>query len=152
MSSTGNHDAEAPVGRIATIIGLLAVAGCAPRGPDPKSAGLVAVVSPGSGPDTVVVEYRNGTAAEAVIGEQVLATNVLALEVTDGSGKRMPPVPPAVPWERDAGVRIPAGGSRRVEYSLQMFDPPLPAGRYRVRVRIDGWACEPLEYTVKEGR
>ena len=144
------------VGTIAPLV--LALAGCSSPAPDatakadpapaPAANGLTAVVSPGPRPNTVVVEYRNGTPKEVVVSEQVLITNCLALEVADRAGRVVPPVPPSPPWPKDEEVRIPAGGTHRVEYTLHMFSPALPPGRYRVRVRIEGWACEPLEYPV----
>jgi hypothetical protein len=95
-----------------------------------------------------MVEYRNRTPTAVVVSGQVLGTNCLALEVLDRTGKVIPTVPPSPPSPWDYGVNIPAGGVHRVEYTFHMFDPPLSPGRYRVRVRIEGWVCEPLEYLV----
>jgi hypothetical protein len=145
--------------RASTIAILMAaLTGCSSPTPDAAPAAdpapvaavgsLTAEVSPGPRPNTVVVLYRNGTAQEAIISEQVLITPCLALEVTDRDGRVLPPVPPSPRWPKDEGVRIPAGGTRQVEYSLHMFSQPLPPGLYQVRVRIKGWASEPLEYAV----
>ena len=118
--------------------------------PAPANAnGLSAMVSPGSRPNSVLVEYRNGTPDAVVVSTQVLVTGSLALEIANRNGSVIRPVPPSPPWPQDAGVRIPAGGTHRVEYALDMFDPALPPGRYHVRTRIEGWACEPLEYEVR---
>jgi len=114
----------------------------------PPTPGLTAVLSAGSRPDRVVVEYRNQTADEVRVSEQVLITGCLALEVRNAGGQVMYTVPPSPPWPRDEGVAIPAGGSYRREYDLDMFNPPLQPGRYWVRVRIPGWSNEPLSYTV----
>lgn len=120
-----------------------------PAPPVAKVGGLKAVISPGMKRDTVLVEYRNGSSNDVVLSEQVLITNSLALEVLDSTGRRMSTVPPSVPWSRDDGVRIPAGGVHRQEYTLTMFDPALKTGRYRVRTRLEEWTCEPMEYVVK---
>ncbi len=147
--------------RVTALVPLILLVGCsspssapsvAVPGPPVVANGLVAMVSPGPRLNTVTVEYRNDTHQEVTISRQVVESNVLALEVSDSSGRRMPPVPPSIPWSRDDGVRIPAGGIHRAEYSLEMFSPSLPPGRYRVRVQIKGWACEPLEYTVDARR
>lgn len=156
------------MGRFIAIAAVLtsSLLGCSPRSPThvsatggttvtfptpaaaPASTGLVAVLSPGPEPGTIAVEYRNHTAAEAVVSAQVITSNILALEVTDAAGRRQDTIPPSIPWIRDGGVRIPPGGVRRFEYGLNMFGNPLPPGRYRVRVAIEGWTCEPLDFTV----
>jgi hypothetical protein len=108
---------------------------------------LTAVVSPGKGTNTVSVEYRNGTSKEVTVNKQAILTGSLALEVSDRNGRVIPTVPPPLPDKNDPGVRIPAGGVHRVEYRLNFFSPGLE-GRYRVRTRLSGWTCEPVEIDV----
>jgi hypothetical protein len=127
---------------------LALLAGCIPAVTDaPMTGQLTAVLTSGPDPNTVVVEYRNGTGKEVRVSEQVLVTNCLALEVLDDTG-RLVSVPPSTPWERDDGVAIPAGGVREQRYKLDQFSPPLQPGQYQVRVRIEGWECKPLTLRV----
>lgn len=137
---------------VARIALLSTITGCSAFPPDPPRVnpvrpGLTAVVSPGSRPNSVIVTYRNDTQAEIVEKAQLLETSVLALEVIDVNGRIIAPVPPSPPWVVDPGVRIPAGGVCRVEYEVnQMFQKPLPAGKYRIRPRL--WAGETFRYTA----
>lgn len=110
--------------------------------------GLTAVVSPGPKPNTIAVEYQNNTPNEVAVNDQVLGSNILALEVRDLTGEIRLTVPPPVPALREVSKIIPPGTVHREEYTLHMFSPPLPPGRYKVAVRIEGWSCEPLEYDV----
>jgi hypothetical protein len=118
--------------------------------PADEPNGLTAVLSPGKEPNTVLVEYRNGTTKEVTTNSQVLTSGILALQVIDRTGRVVPPVPPPTPLKEDPGIRIPAGGVHRMEYPLNHFIPRLAPGRYRVRCRVTAFVSEPIEIEIVE--
>lgn len=80
------------------------------------ATGLTAVISPGSEPNSVIVDYENRTSTEIVVSEQELITGPLALEVSDRNGRVIPPVPPSVPWPHDMAFRFQP--EARIEWNI----------------------------------
>lgn len=111
-------------------------------------AELSATVALATDPGTVRVEYRNGTDQEVKINRVAIASPILALAVLDAAGKVVPTVPPPLPSPEE--IAIPAGKTKSFSYTLNHFSPPLPAGRYGIRVRLPGWVSNQLQYEVKE--
>lgn len=72
---------------------------------------------------------------------------VLAVEVRDASDARVPTMPPPVPRPEDAERIVLRPGEQLVrDYRLDVFSPPLAAGRYTLHCRMV--ACAPLAFTV----
>ncbi len=139
--------------RFPVVLVLLGLASTEHACAAPAAAGkLTATVSPGKKKGTVRVEYRNGTGRAVRVNRQVIESGVLALEVLDGSGRVVPPVPPPVPSAKPEEVVIPAGEARSYSYTLNHFSPPLPPGRNRVRTRLKGWGSNAVVYVVGGGK
>ena len=117
-------------------------------GADEKSAALRVMLSLGK-MGTVDAVYQNGSKDDVKEDKQVILNSILALEVRDGSGKVLPPVPPTV-LRNPEYVVIPAGKEISVSYNMDIFSPPLTPGTYSVRVRLPDWKSNELRYTVRK--
>jgi hypothetical protein len=72
---------------------------------------------------------------------------VLALEVRDANGQRVPTVPPPVPRPEDAEpIVLAPGETLERDFQLDVFSPSLPAGTYALHCRVV--ACAPWRFTV----
>lgn len=135
----------------ATTLGVLI--GLAAAAPAPRDAStLVATIQAGPREGSVEVEYRNNTGEAVTIDKQVLQSGILALDVLDSKGNVIPTVPPPIPSAKQEFVTIAAGSSHKQIYSLNHFSPPLPAGKYQVRVGVPGWKSSDFTYEVKDAK
>lgn len=101
---------------------------------------MYAEVSKANDQGDIFVRYRNNTSSDLSLSAQLMASAVLALSVESVDGKVMLPMPPPTPDPSAGTLEIPARDEWTQRYSLNaMFDPPLPPGRYRVRVKLEGW-------------
>ena len=108
-------------------------------------AALRAVLSPdgatfpSSVRGAITVEFRNEGSDDEVLRMDVLGVGILSLDVFDARGERIPTIPPPMPPTpeemENAKETLAPGESRRVEYSLHMFSPPLPVGTYTAKMR-----------------
>lgn len=123
--------------------------GCSFQSPQGQhQVGLVATVKASANPNTVEVEFQNGTSAAVNVERYTLESSVIVLEVIDSNGLVIPPVPPSIPPNDPEHVSIPPEGRRKLIYNLQHFSPPLLPGKYRVRVKLEGWISNYFEYEV----
>lgn len=128
-----------------TALGVASYAATTAAADCPK--GLKATISRGKA-DEVVACYHNGTDKNVRVDKQVIGCGILALDVRDTTGKVIPPVPPPVPAAKTQYVVIAAGTTISISYDMNFFSPPLPAGTYRVQVRLPDWRSNELEYRV----
>jgi hypothetical protein len=97
----------------------------------------------------IIVHYRNGTHSEIRINTQLMTSGVLALDVESTNGKPMLPMPPPTPDPSAEMIEIHSGEEWIQRYALEeMFDPSLPPGAYRVRVKLEGWSSNVCEVVV----
>lgn len=76
-----------------------------------------------------------------------LEISLLALEVHNAAGARIPTIPPPVPRPEDTKpVAIAPGASITRDYRLSVFSPALAPGRYTVHCRIV--ACMPASFAI----
>ena len=96
---------------------------------------------------TAALTITNRGAAALSLAQGPLEIAVLALEVHDATGARVPTIPPPVPSPDDVTpVAIAPGASITRRYRLAVFSPPLAPGRYTVHCRIV--ACAPAGFEV----
>jgi len=80
----------------------------------------------------------------------VLAVGILSLDVFDSAGQRIPTIPPPMPLTPEeveaAKEQLAPGQSRRIDYSLHMFSPPLPAGTFTAKLR--DIPCNAVTFTI----
>jgi hypothetical protein len=118
--------------------------------------GLRAVLSPdkaafvSSVEGQLTAEITNEGTDPAELRMDVLAVGIFSLDVFDSAGKRIPTIPPPMPLTPEeveqAKELLPPGQSRRIEYTLHMFSPPLPAGTYTAKLR--DIPCEAVTFTI----
>lgn len=129
------------------------VIGLAIAAPAPKNTNvLTATIKAGPKEDSVEVEYRNSTGEAVRIDKLVMESGILALEVLDAKSRFVPTVPPPIPRVKTEFITILPGSSHKQVYGLSHFSPPLPAGKYLVRVRIQGWKSSEFSYEVKDAK
>jgi hypothetical protein len=92
--------------------------------------------------------FRNGSNRQVKIDKQVIESSILGLEVRDASGRVLYTVSPPVPSARPEQITLPPGKEHAVSYRLEGFDPPLVAGKYRVRLRVPEWKSNELDFQV----
>src|ERR1051325_434717 len=85
----------------------------------------------------IKVVVQNTGNRKVVVNLYVLKTPTLSVEVLNAKGERMatvpPPVPPSNLKKYDTVLR--PGAKMALEYSLDLFNPELPEGTYRVKMR-----------------
>ncbi len=150
------HAVAATISLLALMTFSLAASGC-----DPSTAKLAEPVPAPSllpkleatlaltdKPEVVHVKYHNGADLVAKIDKQAAENSVLALDIFDALGEKMPSIPPSVPWAERQEIVIPPGRDWDYEYDLHIFDPPARPGTYYVRVRLPGWESNRLQYKI----
>jgi hypothetical protein len=125
-----------------------------------ESTGLTAVLSsdgavfPSSVEGSLTVTIRNDGDQPATLRMDVIGSSILALDVFDAQGQRIPTIPPPMPLTptqiEQTKETLAPGQSRQVSTTLHMFSPPLPAGTYRVRMRE--MASNEASFTIQPGR
>lgn len=115
--------------------------------PAPLDDKQSALVSAGPEKNTIRVDYRNGTKQDARVNAVAIESPILAIAVMDMDGKVIPTVPPPFPRPGVDAV-VAAGKTRSFTYTLNHFSPALKPGKYKVKVRLDGWPSNVLEYTL----
>lgn len=154
------------------VLGALAVlaplggGGCASRRPAPAAIANADASGGGAGtsaafpgvltvPATVAssaaltahLRIDNRGAAPLRLTRGPLELAVLAVEVRDAAGQRVPSIPPPVPQPEDAEeLELAPGQHLDRDYALDVFSPPLPPGRYQLVCQVV--ACAPVTFTV----
>lgn len=92
----------------------------------------------------VTIELTNPHPAPVRYSRIPFVSPITCLEVQDGQGNRVPTVPPPVPRPvtPDDTLTLQPRATQSYTFTLGVFSPSLPVGRYTVRVRsalpIDG--------------
>lgn len=97
----------------------------------------------------VKVVLRNKTDKAVSVDKQTLESGILALDVFDAAGKRIPTIPPPIPRPLPEVLVIPAGGEHAQSYDLNFFSPALKPGIYLVRLGVKGWTSNDLKYVIE---
>lgn len=122
----------------------------------PTPAQLRAVISgPASAPSDALeirVSLKNIGTQVVKLREAVLASAVLVLEVENERGEHVPTVPPPVPAAESRDRTIEPSETIELTYQLSIFSPPLPSGRYSVRVRLAGVSGDPFTFEIRSPR
>lgn len=100
-------------------------------------------------PATITVTLTNEGSTPQTLNLFVLGVPQLSLEVRDANDHVVPPLPPPVPPLQMDTAPLAPGASRAFSLSLGAFSPPLPKGRYTVRLRDERAHGTPLSFTVE---
>jgi hypothetical protein len=118
---------------------------------DPGQAAMLHVTLSSGRADAIRAVYQNGTNQPAKINAQVIESSILTLEVHDAAGERVYTLPPPVPWAKTQYVVIQPGKDFAIDYTLNIFNPTLPPGTYRVGVKnTNSWTSNVIRVTVSK--